>query len=526
MGLTEREAIDYAVSKLTFGTSPNLIRQIESIGLENWLENQLTEKGTSSFDQEVAQRFPITKLSLEEIAEDYPSPAISLILMGIKFRNNKKFKKELDEKLVVNDMLATINASVANVDRRALYELDGSEFLRKYFEKLEFGNFMELMYQLRAQKLYRAVYSPYQIQETLTDFWFNHLNVSITRVNDTAPYVLSYEQNVIRANVLGHFDRMLKASAHHPAMLVYLDNNHSNAGEDAGTLDKRKPPPKKLLESEFRQFLQMPGINENYARELLELHTLGVDGGYSQHDVEELSRILSGWKVNPLLIKFHWLLSFFIKQGVKKNKSSFIEGAFFFDSTHHDAGSKTFLGRTYQEKGGYAQGIQAMETLSAHPSTAHFISTKLVKRFVNDDAPASLVDKMAKAYISSAGHIPILMRTLLEAPEFWNPEHADAKIKTPFEYVASALRSSEAEINTEQEILRWIIRMGEPIYGYQVPTGFPDNKTYWTSGTGLINRIKFANALTSQNIVGVQLPEKYRTKEWKQHLSGPEFQKQ
>lgn len=257
MGLSENEAIDYAVSKLTFGATPGLIEEIKSEGLENWLGRQLSLASKYSFKREVESRFPITKLSLEEIAKTYPSPGISLILMGIKFRKDKKFKKELEEKLLVNEMLATINASVANVDRRAIYELEGGEFLLKYFEELEFGNFMELMYQLRAQKLYRAVHSPFQIQETLADFWFNHLNVSITRVNDTAPYVLSYDQDVIRANVLGHYDKMLKASAHHPAMLIYFDNNHSNADENARTLDRRKPPAKKLLESEFRQFLQI-----------------------------------------------------------------------------------------------------------------------------------------------------------------------------------------------------------------------------------------------------------------------------
>ncbi|MEO1011205.1 MAG: DUF1800 domain-containing protein [Bacteroidota bacterium] len=526
MGLSENEAIDYAVSKLTFGATPGLIEEIKSEGLENWLGRQLSLASKYSFKREVESRFPITKLSLEEIAKTYPSPGISLILMGIKFRKDKKFKKELEEKLLVNEMLATINASVANVDRRAIYELEGGEFLLKYFEELEFGNFMELMYQLRAQKLYRAVHSPFQIQETLADFWFNHLNVSITRVNDTAPYVLSYDQDVIRANVLGHYDKMLKASAHHPAMLIYFDNNHSNADENARTLDRRKPPAKKLLESEFRQFLQMPGINENYARELLELHTLGVDGGYTQSDVEELSRILSGWKVNPLLIRFHWLLSFFIKQGIKKNKKSFLQGAFFFDSTHHDSGSKTFLGRQFSEKGGYEQGIEAIETLAAHPSTAQFISAKLVKRFVSDDAPKALIDKVAKAYTSNAGHIPTMMRTMLEAEEFWDPRHAYAKVKTPFEYVASALRSSEAEISSEQEALQWIVRMGEPIYAYQVPMGFPDTKTYWTSGTGLINRMKFADALTSNKIAGIQLPAKFSTSEWKRELGSPRFQKQ
>lgn len=525
-GLSEDEAIEYAISKLTYGATSTLHKEIKSKGLENWLEMQLSPPLQNGFENKVKKRFPITKLSIKEIAKTYPSPAISLILLGIKFRKDKQFKRELDEKLQVNDMLATINAAVAKVDRRAIYELEGGEFLRKYFKKMDMQNFMELMYQLRAQKLYRAVYSPFQLKETLTDFWFNHLNVSITRVNDSASYVLPYERDVIRANVLGYFDQMLKVSAHHPAMLTYLDNNHSNAAENATTLNKRKPPSKKLLESEFRQFLQMPGINENYARELLELHTLGVDGGYSQRDVEELSRILTGWKVNPLLIKFHWLLSFFIKKGIKKNKKSFVENAYFFDSTHHDAGAKTFLGKIYPEKGGYDQGIRAIETLAAHPSTARFICTKLVKRYLNDDVPPLLTDKLTKVYISSAGNIPTLMRTMLEAEEFWDPKHVYSKVKTPFEYVASALRFNEAEISSEQEALQWIIRMGEPIYGYQVPTGFPDNRTYWTSGTGLINRIKFAHALTSNNIDGVSLPTKFQTKERMHELSSPKFQKQ
>ena len=178
------------------------------------------------------------------------------------------------------------------------------------------------------------------------------------------------------------------------------------------------------------------------------------------------------------------------------------------------------------QRGGYQQGVEAIETLAAHPATANFISTKLVKRFVSDDAPKSLVDIVAKAYTDSAGHIPSMMLAMLHTEDFWNPKHRLSKVKTPFEYVASAFRSSEAQMDSEQQALRWIVRMGEPIYGYQVATGFPFYQTFWTSGTGLINRLKFANALTENKIAGIRVPDEFRTNSWKQELSSPKFQKQ
>ena len=272
--------------------------------------------------------------------------------------------------------------------------------------------------ELLAQRLTRDIYTNAQLQEVMTDFWLNHFNVYL-RKNEQMPYYLvSYERDVIRPLALGKFEDLLEAVAHSPAMMLYLDNAQSvgpdsPAAERAKMAAARRPGAKK----------QAPeGLNENYARELMELHTLGVNGGYTQADVTQVARILTGWTVN---------------------RPQF-GGGFQFNPNRHEPGKKVVMGQKFKEDG-EMEGRELLHMLAMRPATAQFISRKLAIRFVSDDPSQALVDRMAKAYLTSGGDIPTVLKTLFHSPEFWAASGYRAKVKTPLEFVVSAARASNAE---------------------------------------------------------------------------------
>jgi uncharacterized protein (DUF1800 family) len=249
-------------------------------------------------------------------------------------------------------------------------------------------------------------------------------------------------------------------------MLFYLDNHLSSAPEPAVQAGRKRPNANKR---------RAPGINENYARELMELHTMGVDGGYTQKDVTEVARALTGWTIDQ----------------PKMN------GSFVFRPQMHDGGEKTVLGHRIPGNGGMQDGIRVIDILAHHPSTARFISTKLVRRFVSDNPPDSLVDKVAATYTKTDGDISEMLRTIFYSEEFNSPESFGQKMKTPFEYVVSSIRALDGETSGGQQIGRLIGQMGQPLYQYQAPTGFPDRADFWTSDGALIARLNFAVTLTS-----------------------------
>jgi len=332
--------------------------------------------------------------------------------------------------------------------------------------------------ELVAQRLTRDIYSNAQLQEVMTDFWLNHFNVYLHKNDETPYYLVSYERDVIRPRALGKFEDLLEATAHSPAMLLYLDNS-SSMGPDSPAAEKakiaasRRPNAKKAAPD---------GLNENYARELMELHTVGVNGGYTQADVTQVARVLTGWTVD------------------KPQRG----GGFKFDENRHEPGTKKVLGKKIKEHG-ELEGRQLIHMLATRPATAKFISRKLAVRFVGDDPPQTLVDRMAKTYLHSDGDISALLNTLFHAPEFWSPDAYRAKVKTPLEYVVSAARASNANIDNMQPLTNALRDMGMPIYGAVPPTGYKWDASDWVSTGALVNRMNFALNLAANKLPGITI---------------------
>ena len=330
--------------------------------------------------------------------------------------------------------------------------------------------------ELMAQRLMRDIYSNAQLQEVMTDFWLNHFNVFLRKNEATPYYLVSYERDVIRPRALGKFEDLLEATAHSPAMLIYLDNAQS-IGPDSLAASRAKiagarNPNKNKKAPE--------GLNENYARELMELHTLGVNGGYTQADVIQAARILTGWTVERP------------QRG----------GGFQFDEKRHEPGTKKVLGKKFKEHG-EREGRDLLHMLAMRPATAQFISRKLAVRFVSDDPPKELVDRMAKAFLSSDGDIATVLKTMFRSPEFWSPDVYRAKVKTPLEYVVSAARASNASLTNVQPLVSALRDMGMPLYGCVPPTGYKWDAADWVSTGALVNRMNFALSLAANRLNGV-----------------------
>jgi uncharacterized protein (DUF1800 family) len=298
-------------------------------------------------------------------------------------------------------------------------------------------------------RIARAVASPRQLEEVMVDFWFNHFNV-FSGKGQVKPLVASYERDAIRPYVFGSFRDMLGATAKHPAMLYYLDNYVSKAG----------------------------GLNENYARELMELHTLGVDKGYTQKDVTELARMLTGW-------------TFASRQLVARNET------FRFDPKRHDNGEKQWLGRAVKPQG-QAEGEYALDVLALHPATARHVSYKLAQYFVADQPPPALVERMAQTWITSKGDIRSVLKTLFASEEFMAPEAQGAKFKTPYQFVISAARAAQgsaAPLAEVKPVMGVLDRLGMPLYGCQTPDGYKNTQAAWLNPDALSRRIGYAATL-------------------------------
>jgi len=329
--------------------------------------------------------------------------------------------------------------------------------------------------ELLSQRLTREIYSQAQLQEVMTDFWLNHFNVFLRKDEAMPYYLVSYERDVIRPHALGKFEDLLEWVAHSPAMLLYLDQSQS-MGPDSIAAEKAKQNAAKKGDKKVKP----EGLNENYARELMELHTVGVNGGYSQADVTEAARVLTGWTVDQP------------QRG----------GGFQFNANRHEPGTKKVMGKKFKE-GGEKEGRDLLHFLATRPATAKFISRKLAVRFVNDDPPQALVDRMAKTYLSSDGDIAKVLETMYRSPEFWAPATYRAKIKTPLEYVVSAARASDANITNMQALINGLRDMGMPLYGAIPPTGYKWDAEDWVSTGALVNRMNFALSLAANRLNGI-----------------------
>jgi uncharacterized protein (DUF1800 family) len=332
---------------------------------------------------------------------------------------------------------------------------------------------------LRDARVYRALYSNRQLEEVLADFWFNHFNVFESKGEPEQLTLASYENEAIRPHVLAHFKDLLLATARHPAMLYYLDNWSSMAGDvfNVGPFAQGPQGNNNILAR------QAHGLNENYGRELMELHTLGVNGGYTQDDVINVARCFTGWTIKA-----------------PNAKPEFVFAAFM-----HDNGEKTVLGHKIAANGGEQDGLQVIDILAHHPSTAQFISKKLALRFVADDPPQALVDRMAKTFLKTDGDIRAVLETMFSSREFFSEGAWESKIKSPLEMVVSAVRATGADTSDTFTLAQKITDMGEPLYGKIEPTGFKDGSETWLSTANLMARINFANALAAGQVAGVKV---------------------
>ncbi|MGV3509550.1 MAG: DUF1800 domain-containing protein [Sphingobacteriaceae bacterium] len=491
-GLTEREAAAHLLNRFTYGPQAGDVDKVVEIGLEKWFDQQLKANHPDDLLREKLSSYDALNLSNTQVLNQYP-------------------KANEVRRMALKDGLKLENPE--NGDKKKYRSQ-----LEAYMKEKGFQPQQELFRQFISQKVLRASYSDNQLQELLTDFWFNHFNVSLNK-NQCAEFIPAYERDVIRPNVLGKFDNLLLATAKSPAMLMYLDNfssmgvneemeemaNNAARKRLAAQMQNKKPN----AVAKVQQKKKTQGLNENYAREVMELHTLGVDGGYTQSDVTQAARVLTGWMVYPMSDRGYGsaMKNILNKMGEENlKKRGFVhDGDFLFAANRHDTKDKIVLGKKFPAGGGYEEGVQLLNMLASHPSTAKFISRKLAVRFVNDNPSEDLVNKMAKTFSNKNGDIKQVLITMVSSPEFWSKEALREKTKSPFELAISAVRGLNADVFAPYQLYTWVTKMGQKLYYYQAPTGFPDNGQYWINTGSLLNRMNFGLALASQKIPGVRI---------------------
>jgi uncharacterized protein (DUF1800 family) len=454
--------IAHVLNRIGFGPRPGDVARVRSIGLERYIENQLKPGGRDVSDAALADRLAsleTLRLSSRDIAERYYLPAIEA-------------RRERQRRAAADGEASATGETPSLRDMPAMEQsADARETQRR----------RQLVLQdMVAQKILRAVLSDRQFEETLVDFWFNHFNVFAGK-GPTVLYLAEYEREAIRPHVFGKFRDLLGATARSPAMLFYLDNWQSVG--NASPVGRGERMGQGLRRRRFNQPQRMPrGLNENYGRELLELHSVGVDGGYTQQDVVEVARAFTGWTIRDP------------RRG----------GEFVFHPRMHDPGEKVVLGERVNA-GGEKDGERVLDLLSRHPSTAKFIATKLVRRFVSDEPPAPLVERAAKRFRDTGGDLREVYELILTSPEFFAPVARCAKVKSPFEFVVSALRATGAEVRDTRALAQSLRGLGMPLYFAQPPTGYVDRAETWVNSGALINRMNFAVALVQNRVSGVMV---------------------
>ena len=472
--LTEEEKIIHVLNRLGFGPRPGDIEKVAAMGLEAYIEQPLHPQEIP--DPAMEKRlsgFKTLKMTPEELAEFYPAP------------NQLRSQRQ------------KLQAERQGEGAQSSGEMEGESVPEATREMQEARRQMRaglqrIRFELSEAKIMRAVYSERQLQEVMSDFWMSHFNVFLAKGLDRV-FTTDFEENVVRPLALGKFEDLLMATAKSPAMLYYLDNWISTA--PAEVMEERISTLRSRQRSQRRQgtggqaerallrlLRRAKGLNENYARELMELHTLGVDGGYSQEDVIQVAKCLTGWTITAP------------RQG----------GSFQFRPFLHEDEDKVVLGHRIRS-GGIEEGEQVIRMLANHPSTARFISTKLVRRFVADDPPADLVDAASLTFERTGGDLREVLRTLITHPHFFSPQVYQAKIKKPLELVASALRASGAEMKPARHLMRMLAEMGEALYLCQEPTGYPDVASAWVNTNSLLKRLNFALALASDRIPQIRV---------------------
>lgn len=462
-GWTAEKQARHVLDRLAYGARPGEVESLARAGVAAWIKSQM--KPASLPDGAVAAKlrgYPSLEMSIAELNVEYPRPQAVARQAGIP-RDDPNGKEKM------RDL----------VDPTRLPRNIGRELV--------------------AQKLVRAVESTRQLQEVLTDFWFNHFNVFLEKGEDRW-MVTSYERDAIRPNVFGNFRDLLEATASHPAMLWYLDNwvstrdgleprdlyAASRPGRRGWRADAMRPRSAALNPAPKNPAPKRPqklGLNENYARELLELHTMGVDGGYTQQDVREVARCFTGWSID----------------------TPRAAGTFTYRDVAHDKGAKSVLGHAISAGGGREDGEKVLDLLVAEPATARFVATKLCRKFIADVPPASAVDRVAAAFHRSHGDLPTTYAALFSSPEFWSDEAFESKTKTPLELAISAVRALGGTTTGEPALAQQIARMGEPLYQCQPPTGYKETADAWVNTGALVARLSFSLQLAAGKVTGVSV---------------------
>jgi uncharacterized protein (DUF1800 family) len=523
--LPKDEQILHALDRLTFGPRPGDIERVKRIGLKKWLDQQLhpdrlaenpvLEAQIQALESlrmtpmEAVQHYPsqqmiraiangkqpmpddlLLRASVERLITRYkvkqaeaaglaaPAPDANVELEPVRALDevlapgeletirtgNAERKHELLESMPqerIEDMLIAMNPK----QRTQLFGAAPSPIRREIM--LLNSPQQVVAYDLLDSKMLRAVESTRQLAEELDDFWFNHFNVFYEKGSDRF-LIPQYEREAIRPHVLGQFRDLLEATAKSPAMLFFLDNFES-VRPDIDANDKKRKVKR--------------GLNENYGRELMELHTLGVNGGYTQKDVTEVARSFTGW-------------------GIQEPRKG---GGFFYNDKLHDKGEKIVLGHVIAAGGGIDDGEQVLDILARHPSTAHFISKELAQHFVADNPPESLVNRMAQTFRSTNGSIREVMKTVLNSKEFWSEGAYRAKLKSPFEMVASSARALDAHVIDGWALANQVGTLGEPLYRKLEPTGYSNLSSEWVNSAALLGRMNFALQLAQNHVESVKV---------------------
>jgi len=510
--------IQQAMNRLTFGPRPGDVQRVKALGLKKWVDRQLHPERTPENPVLETKLRTLDTLTMtgSEMVRNYPTPqTVRQMVQG-----QIPFPQDPDRRLTIQKLVARAERKQGDLNANADADANAATPLRDLVTPQEAralrtgtsqqrlaaflalpkdkqddvlaalpqgarqGLFAHAPPELRRRiemangpqqvvardlmegKVLRAVYSHRQLSEVLDDFWFNHFNIYLDKGADRY-LVTGYERDAIRPHVLGRFRDLLEATAKSPAMLFYLDNWQS-VGPDSPAVRGRK---------------NSRGLNENYGRELLELHTLGVDGGYTQKDVTEAARCFTGWTINQP------------QRG----------GTFLFNQRVHDDGEKVVLGVKIPAGGGESDGEKVLDLLARHPSTARFISKKLAMRFVADEPPASLVDRMAQTFLKTDGDLRAVMQTMLGSKEFWSEGAYRSKLKSPFEMVVSAVRSLDADVDYAFPLVNQVAQLGEPLYRKQEPTGYSNSSQEWLNSGGLLGRMNFALQLADNRVPGVKV---------------------
>jgi uncharacterized protein (DUF1800 family) len=516
--LNADEAIQHALNRLAYGPRPGDVERIKQMGLARWIDGQLNPKVIDDSAVEARVKgYPTLKMTSAQLMAEYPNPKQAAKQADQGKQESAQVQaaqKQADNAITAmaremdangggengaGENTGTMTSAAASADtpspmklnpatpgaaRRDPLSVDPNAVPRAIADDSKRPQ--RVVEELAMAKVTRAIYSDRQLQQVMDDFWFNHFNVFAGK-GEVKWYLTSYERDVIQPNALGKFKDLVTETAKSPAMLFYLDNFLSadpkaaerEAMERAMRQQMRRgpyayPPPAAQVKKK-----QERGLNENYGRELMELHTLGVDGGYTQKDVTEVARCFTGWTIEK-------------PREIAKFK---------FDEKVHDPYPKLVLGKKIHA-GGMKDGEQVIELLTKHPSTAKFISTKLARRFVSDDPPPALVERMTKSFEKSGGDIREVMRTMIYSPEFWTRETYRAKVKTPYELVVSSVRALGTDVDTPMPLVQWVGRIGEPLYQCQPPTGYSDKADTWVNTGALLNRLNFSLALAGNKVRG------------------------